>query len=354
VDALHTLRPSPQFVFLLCTWRIGTEPHPPSTRGHDCRATKCTIQFAHVYYPLPQPASGEAGKTLPDRIAEHFIARIFTGEIAAGERLPPDRELAPLLGVDRTSLRMAMQQLSRLGLIKVVHGSGVRVLDYREHAGIDFLAAVFALPDLFLGGSFLLQVLDDWLDLMPAVIGRALARATHDDYRSLDGVMAEQLALLEAEATPATLAELEVALQDRLVRVLGNTGLVLLGNSSRPLRQRLVQMFFEEVAMREHVEMQRALLRESMNRASVSPLSAPEIATFYRAYLLERSAPLRRRLSALPMNPALLRPHGATIAREAPSHAPAKTPRAVTRKPASASRRPAAKPIRANTKRTRP
>ena len=126
-------------------------------------------------------AAASDGRTLPDRIADHFIARIFTGELAPGSRLPADRELAPQLGVDRTSLRMAMQQLGRMGLIKALRGSGVTVLDYREHAGLDFLAAVFKNRDLSLGGSFLLEALDDWIEQIPKVAGRALARATRND-----------------------------------------------------------------------------------------------------------------------------------------------------------------------------
>lgn len=262
----------------------------------------CTIHYFEVNYShLPEaPAAGQ-GRTLPDRITEHFLARIFTGELPAGARLPPDRELAPLLGVDRTSLRMAMQQLSRMGLVNAVRGSGVHVLDYREHAGIDFLAAVFALPGLSLGGSFLLQTLDDWIDVMPVIVGRAFARATHESFRELDALFEAQRSALDEGADLARLTDLEIAMQDRVVHLLGNTSLLLLGNSSRPLRSRLVRLFFESTDVREHVEAQRALLRQALSGAGVS---AEQIASSYRAYLRERTQPMRRRLEALPLSPA--------------------------------------------------
>jgi GntR family transcriptional repressor for pyruvate dehydrogenase complex len=248
-------------------------------------------------------AFAEDGRTLPDRIADHFIARIFTGSLAPGERLPPDRELAPLLGVDRTSLRMAMQQLSRMGLIRAVRGSGVSVLDYREHAGLDFLAAVFALRELSLGGSFLLQALDDWIDLMPVLVGRAFARATAEDVRRFDAIVSSQLAALDSGNGLSTVAELEVSLQDQIIRVLGNTALVLLANSSRPFRLRLVCLYFEECDVRAHVEAQRAQLRQIMSSLALNEL---DIVGSYRAYLRQCTSGLRKRLQALPVGPALV------------------------------------------------
>ncbi len=249
----------------------------------------------------PEGVRETAKKTLPNRVAEHFLARIFTGDLPAGTKLPPDRELAAELGVDRTSLRMAMQQLSRMGLVRAVRGSGVHVLDYREHAGLDFLAAIFALPDVSLGGAFLLQALDDWLDVMPVIIGRALARATRDDLLALDAILEAQLELLARGRPAREVVALEVALQDAIVRLLGNTALLLLGNSSRPLRQRLVALYFEETNVVSHVETQREFLLQTMQ----TPAKPERIAENQRAYLRARTEPLRQRLQKLPLSPTL-------------------------------------------------
>jgi DNA-binding FadR family transcriptional regulator len=274
------------------------------------RFAKVDYSLSHMLYPpLPPAETAGPGKTLPDRVVEYFVARVFAGDLAPNERLPADRELAVLLGIDRTSLRMALQQLSRLGVLKIVHGSGVRVLDFREHAGLDFLALVFSLPGLSLGGSYLQQVLDDWINVMPAVLGRALVAMTHEDKRLLDAAMAEQLSVLDqrgaANATAVRLIDLEIALQDRVIRTLGNTCLILLGNSSRPLRRQLVTLFFETIDVRCHVTAQRALILELI---AGQQLSAEAIAAAYRDYLLQNTQPLRERLLKMPMNPALLAP----------------------------------------------
>lgn len=275
--------------------------------------------MAYPIRPMARPLKlvASSGRTLPERVADHFIAKIFTGALAAGERLPPDRELADQLGVDRTSLRMAMQRLAHLGLIKAVQGSGVRVLDYRRHAGLDLLAAVFQLPQVAIGGSFLLELLDDWIDMVPVVLGRAIARMSHEEARELDGILLRQAATLSAGGDLDRLAALEVELQDGLAHIVGNTMLLLLGNSNRPARAYLARAFFQTIDVGAHVEAHREVLRKALRDAGSASSMVP---IEYRAYLEERTQLLRRQLSELPISPQLIdAPSAATKPRKVKS-----------------------------------
>lgn len=78
--------------------------------------------------------------------AEHALrTAILSGEIAAGERLPPERELAARLGVSRLTLRAALATLSASGLLSVRQGSGYTVRDVRETGGADLLPGLVEL-----------------------------------------------------------------------------------------------------------------------------------------------------------------------------------------------------------------
>jgi GntR family transcriptional repressor for pyruvate dehydrogenase complex len=71
---------------------------------------------------------------------EHALRRaILRGELAAGERLPPERELAAQFGVSRLTLRAALATLDAAGLIAVRHGSGYVVRDFVRDGGPDLL-----------------------------------------------------------------------------------------------------------------------------------------------------------------------------------------------------------------------
>jgi GntR family transcriptional regulator, transcriptional repressor for pyruvate dehydrogenase complex len=240
-----------------------------------------------------------SAKTLPDRIADELIARIFVGQLAPGDLLPAERALAQELSVDRTSLRMALRQLSRMKVIHAVRGSGIRVLDYRRHAGIDFLTAVLDVPGLELGSALLLEALDHWNAAMPAVTAQAFARATPAEIAALDGFFAQQLAVLDRRGPLAEVVDLELRMQDAIFALAGSTALGLLANSTRPLRRRLSLIQAELSDPRPQVTAQREQVRALLERRP----DPEKQATAHRAQLVRFSEPLRRHLASLPANP---------------------------------------------------
>ena len=61
------------------------------------------------------------------QIAGQIATLIDIGEFPAGSRLPPERELAVLLGVSRTSVREAIISLEIAGRVEVRVGTGIFV-----------------------------------------------------------------------------------------------------------------------------------------------------------------------------------------------------------------------------------
>lgn len=62
-----------------------------------------------------------------DRIASELLRLISSGELAPGERLPGERQLADMMGVSRVSIRAALQQLKAQGFVNAVQGGGTRI-----------------------------------------------------------------------------------------------------------------------------------------------------------------------------------------------------------------------------------
>ncbi len=248
-------------------------------------------------------------RPLPRRIADLLLARIFTGELKPGDRLPPDRVLAEQLGVDRTSLRTALSELAGRNIVKAVRGSGVVVLDYREHAGLDFLDAVLGMSDIDLGSALHLEILDLWVDVVPAVIRMAIRRSTPADIAALDDLFGRQLDLMEQGAELPSIASVEVEVQDYLVRLSGSTILGLLANSMRRSRVQFVTSFYRTVDVKEHILAQRSLIR-LMVEGNATP---QEIADRYRSYLMEHTRAHRARIASQSPQPHRRRvPEGPT------------------------------------------
>ena len=61
---------------------------------------------------------------------------ILSGDIAAGDELRSERELAMQLGINRTTVREVLTRLELLGIIDRQHGKRCRVLDYRRNGSL--------------------------------------------------------------------------------------------------------------------------------------------------------------------------------------------------------------------------
>ena len=60
-------------------------------------------------------------------VAQQILEALVDGRLRAGERLPPERELAAMFNVSRSSVREAMTMLQIAGVLDVRHGSGTFV-----------------------------------------------------------------------------------------------------------------------------------------------------------------------------------------------------------------------------------
>src|SRR5437868_15300835 len=85
-----------------------SEPVPKPAQGAD---------FGTLLVPVPMRTAGE-------RIAERFVTAIALGEFVPGQRLPPERELAAMLEVSRTTVREALQRLQAAGYVTARRGRG--------------------------------------------------------------------------------------------------------------------------------------------------------------------------------------------------------------------------------------
>ncbi|HET6849784.1 MAG TPA: GntR family transcriptional regulator [Gaiellales bacterium] len=90
--------------------------------------------------------------SLRHSIASGLRRRVAAGDLAPGERLPSEPELAKTLGVSRSSLRAAIALLEEDGLVQRLHGSGTYVThrpimrnDLSRNFGVSSMIAAMAL-----------------------------------------------------------------------------------------------------------------------------------------------------------------------------------------------------------------
>ena len=76
------------------------------------------------------------------RIYENIKRQIMEGDYSIGDMLPPEPELEKRFNVSRTTIRKAMEILSREGFVVAKQGRGTRVLDYKTNQNLNLVTSI--------------------------------------------------------------------------------------------------------------------------------------------------------------------------------------------------------------------
>ncbi len=125
---------------------------------------------------------------LHEGIMEQLKDKIIRRELLPGDKLPPERELADQLNVNRTTVREALHKLESIGLVEIKHGNGVFVKDYRESTSLDLAQQI-----MFLDGRLNLTILKNLLDLrrlmVPEMCYYAALNRSDEDLKDLEHIV---------------------------------------------------------------------------------------------------------------------------------------------------------------------
>ena len=144
-----------------------------------------------------------ARTSVADRVADELMQLIALRRLGPDEFLPGERQLARLMGVSRASVRGALEQLKRRGLVTATRGGGTRL---REPAG-DPATMAAPVP----------------ADLPIVLAGRLLAGATRAALLRPTASLRQALhALLVPVAATAEPGRAELALYAAIIEASGN------------------------------------------------------------------------------------------------------------------------------------
>jgi DNA-binding GntR family transcriptional regulator len=79
----------------------------------------------------------EPGVALYRQVAQDLVARVDRSELAPGERLEPEARLAERYGVNRLTVRRALEELARAGIVRTEHGVGSFIAEPAVRHSID-------------------------------------------------------------------------------------------------------------------------------------------------------------------------------------------------------------------------
>jgi GntR family transcriptional regulator, transcriptional repressor for pyruvate dehydrogenase complex len=171
-----------------------------------------------------------ARSSVVDAVSDRLRNEILAGRIAAGSRLPSERELSLALGVNRLTLRAALARLEAMGLVVTRHGSGTEVAAWQENAGLEALGMVMA--SLEPGEPAWVELLASLLEVRRILVSEAVAlaaeRHTAEDLATMQRLADEQNARVD---DAVAFARGDIAFQRAVLRAAKNVGFELMLNS---------------------------------------------------------------------------------------------------------------------------
>jgi GntR family transcriptional repressor for pyruvate dehydrogenase complex len=177
---------------------------------------------------------------LYEQVAGQISSWIGDNGLTAGDRLPPERELAQRLGVSRATLSQALVALEVIGVVEVRHGDGT-VVTAGHRTTTRIVEAIRSHADR------LPEVIETRDALETKIAALAAARRTDDDLARIDDALASMEADIEAggrgvegderfhgAVTAAAHSLLLAHLMDEIGDLVKETRLESLGQPGRP------------------------------------------------------------------------------------------------------------------------
>lgn len=136
----------------------------------------------------------ERNRTSSEEVVTQLREMIQQGDLRLGDRLPPERDLAKLLGVSRPTLRAGIRSLVAMGVLQSKQGAGTFVVDEVDSPTLDgsplqMLAALhgFSSEEMF----------ETRIALEMNIAALAAERATSEQIATMADEVAEMFASLD-------------------------------------------------------------------------------------------------------------------------------------------------------------
>src|SRR5258705_2294096 len=129
-----------------------------------------------------------------DEVVAQLREMIHRGELRPGDRLPPERDLAKLLGVSRPTLRDGIRSLAAVGVLQARRGAGTFVVKSEGSPALDSNPLRLMAS---LHGFTPAEMFEARKSLEMAIAGLAAERATGDQLASMSEEIAEMFASLD-------------------------------------------------------------------------------------------------------------------------------------------------------------
>ncbi len=183
-------------------------------------------------------------RRLHEEIVTLVQDRILTGELPPGAKLPAERNLAQMTGVNRGTVREALRKLEALELVEIRHGDGVYIKDFLESGNLELIR-----PLLYLRSIPGVDVVDNILEIRRLMVPEMAAGAAS---KRTDAHLADLKAVIN---TPSlSMKDRDIRLHHIVARASHNLLYVITLNFFYRLAGEVINSYFDNPETTEKTE----------------------------------------------------------------------------------------------------
>ncbi|WP_075259145.1 FadR/GntR family transcriptional regulator [Herbaspirillum camelliae] len=204
-------------------------------------------------------------KSISEQVAQRLLTMIRSGLLKPDQQLPPERELAAMLGVGRPAVREAIRGLALLGLLRIRQGEGTFVSSLETRELLEPLEMIIDLNPGTLESLFDARLIIE--------TGVAALAATHIEDAELDRLARNVEDEARLLSDPAAFAAADVEFHEAIIEACNNPflqsiagSLYMLGKKSRSITSRIPATL--ERSLQDHRQILDALKARDPQKAS--------------------------------------------------------------------------------------
>ena len=138
------------------------------------------MEFERIVAPSPK-----------ELFIEQIVTMIISGRLKPGEKLPTEREIAEQMGINRSLVHNGMEELQRMGFVRIENRRGAFIRDYASDGNFNTLVAIAR----YNGSEYDDKTRISMVEARNAIVGGSMIRiaktGTPEDFRYLRSLVKE-------------------------------------------------------------------------------------------------------------------------------------------------------------------
>ncbi len=216
----------------------------------------------------------EAGfsKIKAEGLKELFVkdieAKIISGQLSPGEKLPAERELAAMTGVSRSIVNSGILELASKGFVRVIPRRGTIVKDYKNEGTSSILSSIMNYHQGKLNLRLFNNMMDTRLLIEVECAGLAAINRTEEDLIILGSLIKNA----KGENGIESRVDCNYNFHHRITIASGNMVYAMIFKSFEPACKNLIRYYFQtgdylEQSLASHLTLLEALTKQNEEKA---------------------------------------------------------------------------------------